>query len=194
MKTFLVALAVLGMVVAGVSSTPAQNSGTETPVPVAELPQAEVMNNPPNGSSSQTDCDGDVCVQRAPDCTSAWNGVRWCALLPAIQGGDVVPRVAVKYNRQAILNGVRIEFSACRNMRWGVDQHGFDYCWITWEVHPQELGLREDRWYRISGRDRNRCFSTQDTHGFYTNARGFVPGDRSHQTESSDMRTERECS
>ena len=131
---------------------------------------------------------GEVGIERAPDCEyNPWYGIQWCALLPAVQGGDVVPRADVNFSLQAIQNGQYVIMYGCEDIARRPDK-----CWTGWRIKLNEA-YQPGKWYRFTAKDGNFCQATRDNHRYYTKARAYAFDDQSYPRESGNIRVERLC-
>jgi hypothetical protein len=140
--------------------------------------------------STTHECDTEVCASRAISDRGSWSGISAKALLPAIQGGDIVPRVKAMFTNVSFYNDDYILMMACENVRFQRDP-----CFLVWKVWPsrqEQIG----NYYNYVGRDRDKCWGIGHDKKFYTRAEFYSGdgGDAKLIIESDDLKYPRACS
>lgn len=129
---------------------------------------------------------GEVIAERKPD-RATWNGISARALVPAIQGGDIVGRTKAMFTSSAFYSDAYILMTTCEA------QFGPDRCWFTWKVWPsrtEQIGV----YYEYSARDKDNCWRINQTKKFYTRSEFYDGnGQPGPVIESDNSKYERAC-
>lgn len=170
----------------GARSCPIGGSTTEPECAIEE----GLANNQDLGTvTTANHCEYEVCADRALDDRASWNGMTARALLPAIQGGDIVPRVKAMFTSSAFYHGDYILMMACEDVRWQKDP-----CFLLWKVWPSREG-QIGSYYNYAGRDRDKCWGINGDKKYYTRAEFYDGnGQPGPVIESDDLKYPRACS